>query len=261
MAILNNSTVEVKRVFNATPEKLFKAVGAGVLFSTCGGHDTVKTDFREGGDFSFSCGTEHHCAGKFLQIIPHSLICFTWPDGSNVTIRFTPESAAATQMHLLHENIASADNAKDYDWGWRDGINDFSPRVGKTIVIERQLKGSVEKVFELFAKPEFFTRVGADLQSGSVDFRVGGKYSYKVTGCTDGDFVKGEYTDIIPNRRIAFTWYSLCGAGPTGETLVTIDFKKIDDTTTQVKLTHSGFPNEAVAKEHDGGWTEIFDKM
>ena len=261
MAILNNSTVEVKRVFNTSPEKLFQAIGAGVLFRTCGGGDTVKTDFREGGEFYFACGPEHSCTGKFLQVQPHSLIQFTWPDASTVTIRLTPETSTSTLMHLLHENIASAENAKLYDWGWRDGINDFSPHVGKTIVIERQLNGALEKVFSLIAQPEFFLRVGADLASGSADFRVGGKYSYKVTGCTDGDFVKGEFTDIIPNRRVSFTWHSRCGAGPTGETLVTIDLKKVSDTVTNMKLTHSGFPSEAVAKEHDIGWTEIFEKF
>lgn len=265
MAILNespnNHTVEVKRTFNATPEKLFGAIGAGVLFRTCGGGDTVKVDFREGGTFFFRCGPEHSCEGKFLEITPHSLIRFTWPDGSDVTIRLTPETATATRMHLLHQNIASAENAKDYDWGWRDGINDFSPHVGKTVVVERQLKGPLENVYALFAKPELFLRVGAELSSGSADFRVGGKYSYKVTGCTEGDFVKGEFTDIIPNKRLSFTWHSLCGAGPTGETLVTIDFKKVDEQTTNVKLTHSGFPNEAVAKDHEAGWTEIFEKL
>jgi uncharacterized protein YndB with AHSA1/START domain len=263
MAILNYSTVEVKRVFNTTPEKLFDAIKAGILFSSCGNGKVVNVDFRVGGEFSFSYGStdKEICSGKFLEITPHSIIRISWPDGSDVKIMFKPETATSTQMHLLHENISSTDMAKEFDGGWRDGINEFSPHVGRTVVIERELKGAVEKVYELFAKPEFFLRVGAVLNTGSADFRIGGKYSYDVTGYADGDFVKGEFTDIVPNRHIVFTWSSLCSAGPTGETLVMIDFAKVDDKTTKVKLTHSGFPNEGTAKDHEGGWKDIFEKF
>jgi uncharacterized protein YndB with AHSA1/START domain len=261
MAIKSESTVEVRRKFHASAETIFDAISKGVLLRTCGAKsETIKIDFREGGAWSVVFAPDHPKQGKYLKIEKNKTVAFTWGNDGKVTITLS-EDKSVTQLHLLHEGISSVGHCADIDGGWRDGLNDFTPEVSRTIKITRELNAPIAQVFELCAGPHFFLRTGAVLETGSTDFRIGGKYTYKVAGCTESDFVEGEFTDILPNRRIAFTWNSLCPSGPTGETLVLLDFSKKDENKTIVTLTHTGFPDEGTAKDHEGGWNEIFDKL
>jgi uncharacterized protein YndB with AHSA1/START domain len=67
-------------------------------------------------------------------------------------------------------------------------------------------------------------------------------------------------TEVIPEKKLAFTWKYY---GLAGETLVSFDLKKIDENKTQIRLTHSGvetFPKEDLnlAKEKfQEGWDYI----
>jgi len=263
MAILNNSTVEVKRSFNASAARVYDAIAKGVLLQTCGAKpESIKMDLREGGEWSVIFGKDYPMSGKFLQIVKNEKLVFTWGNDGEVTITLK-EKNGLTEMHLLHVGISSEKAAKDIDWGWRDGINDFSPHVGRTVVVEREFKKPIASVYEIFTKPSFFAQVGVDLGTGRLDFRIGGEYYYDLPESCSGkenDYVSGEFTDIVPNKRIAFTWRTLTEHGPIGETLVMIDFAEKDGGT-HVKLTHTGFPNEATAKSHHGGWSDIFEKL
>jgi uncharacterized protein YndB with AHSA1/START domain len=264
MAILNNSTVEVKRFFNASAKRVYDAIAQGILFETCGAKpESIKMDLREGGEWSVVFGSDYPLSGKFLKMVKNEKLMFTWGIDGQVTITLK-EKNGVTEMNLLHEGITTEAHAKDIDSGWREGINDFSPHVGRTVVVERDFKQPIEKVYAVFAQPAFFSHVGVDMKTGRLDFRIGGEYYYDLPQSCSGkenDYVSGEFTDIVPNHRIAFTWKTLTANGPIGETLVAIDFKKKDDTTTHVRLTHSGFPDEATAQSHQGGWSDIFEKL
>ena len=264
MAILNESTVSVKRSFNAPAKAVFEAISKGVLFRTCGAKpDSIQIDFREGGNWQvdFDC---HLCGGKFVSVVPHSRIAFTWDGESVVTISLT-EAKGITHMHLLHEGIKLDGRVKDIDWGWRDGVNDFTHQITRSLKVQREIDAPLEKVYELCAGPQFFLRVGAIKGEGSADFRVGGRYFFHVTGChkgdEGGDFVEGEFTNIQPNYQVVFTWSTMTQFGPTGETLVSMKFEKQGDEKTLVTLIHSGFPSEDIKKDHEQGWTQIFEEF
>jgi len=250
--ILNSSTVEVTRQFHVPAAKLFEALGAGVLFRTCGADPaTIKVDFREGGAWSVGWKAAHPPVhGKIVSLVKNEKIVFTWGDNGTVTITLK-ENKGVTEMRLLHEGIK--ENVNDFDWGWRDGVNDFTPTQTRTLKVTREFHAPVAKAFTLFASPEFMVRCKADPSTMKWDFKVGGKYSHEKTADCSAKHLEGEFTDIQPEKRIAYTW-------DTGgiHTLVLIDFKANGDRTS-VTLTHAGFPDEETQKGHEQGWNMVLD--
>ncbi len=133
----------------------------------------------------------------------------------------------------------------------------------KRVHITRDFNVPVETLFDVCGSPRFFAWCTAILDEGHMDFRVGGTYDYPSLSCQDieGDFLKGEFKEIVPHRKIVFTWNSMSPAGPTGETLVTLTFTSLGDSTSRLELVHTGFPSVEGAKEHHGGWTEVCNAM
>jgi len=68
----------------------------------------------------------------------------------------------------------------------------------------------------------------------------------------------GEYLELDrPNRRV-FSWISPFS---TDDSKVTIDFSAIDDSMTNVELTHIRFIDEEVRADHEGGWSNILEVL
>jgi len=92
----------------------------------------------------------------------------------------------------------------------------------------------------------------------SVDLRVGGQYRLGMTSPEGKTHVAvGEYREIQPPTRLAFTWDWSDPAERVGETLVTIEFKDAGDNTTEVVLTHERFADAARIASHEHGWTQL----
>ena len=125
------------------------------------------------------------------------------------------------------------------------------------IRVRKTFAAPVVAVYGLCASKDLFDFCGVEVESGSCDVRVGGKYSYKVDA---DDFLSGEFRAIEPQRRLAFTWLTMGLDGPTGETLVTLTFQD-DDGRCKVELEHGGIKHRKTAKAHDEAWVEIFEAM
>ena len=71
----------------------------------------------------------------------------------------------------------------------------------------------------------------------------------------DGSRVVGQFVELVPHRRIVFTygWKDGRMGVPPGSTTVEIDLVETDGVTT-VRLTHHGLP-PAFAPDHERGWT------
>ncbi|MDB5036592.1 MAG: hypothetical protein JWQ35_120, partial [Bacteriovoracaceae bacterium] len=61
----------------------------------------------------------------------------------------------------------------------------------------------------------------------------------------------GIYKKIKRPKKLVFTWNSEFSGG---ETQVTLDFKTVP-TGTELTLTHEGFKNRSIKRNHQGGWT------
>jgi uncharacterized protein YndB with AHSA1/START domain len=67
----------------------------------------------------------------------------------------------------------------------------------------------------------------------------------------------GNYTEIEPPTRLAFTWI---WDGDDTRQLIELEFDETDGATT-VRFTHSGLWDEKAVRSHEGGWGKAFDNL
>ena len=135
---------------------------------------------------------------------------------------------------------------------------------------ERTFDAPREAVFAAWTNPEVLRRWWASepgwrSPSAEVDLRVGGRYRLSM-GEPDGGpvhTVTGEYTEVRPPERLAYTW-AWEGDPPemdgSAGTLVTVEFTE-DDGRTTVIVVHTGFATEQARDMHTGGWGGCLDSL
>jgi uncharacterized protein YndB with AHSA1/START domain len=91
------------------------------------------------------------------------------------------------------------------------------------------------------------------------DPRVGGQFRVKFR-TPDGEEhdVRGIYRDVVPNRRLVFTW--AWRTMPERESLVTVALQSEGEGALLV-LTHEQFFDESARDRHEYGWNAAFDKL
>lgn len=87
--------------------------------------------------------------------------------------------------------------------------------------------------------------------SADVDLRIGGTIRWTHE---NGWVVAGEFREIVPMRRLVFTygWESGGFPVPVGSSVVTIELEA-QGSTTEVRVRHTGLTDE-MAAQHDHGW-------
>jgi uncharacterized protein YndB with AHSA1/START domain len=137
---------------------------------------------------------------------------------------------------------------------------------GHTLPIERTYVAPAERVFEAFTSEEVMRRwwhpaPDWDTPEASVDLRVGGRVRVVMRDPeTDTRYGGGgEYTEIDPPRRLAFTWIWDDDRAQVRQ-LIEIDFEE-DDGVTVVRFTHSDLWSEESVRSHNEGWSAAFDNL
>ena len=144
--------------------------------------------------------------------------------------------------------------------------------VGQELMLELQHRyaASREDVFNAWIDPSVLRRWWAaaptwDTPLAEVDAREGGSYRLSMrTDAGEIHTVSGEFTEVRPPERLAYTW--AWDAGPEAamvgseHTLVVVDFLE-DGTGTLVRLTHSGFANEEIRAMHVDGWEAVLANL
>ncbi len=144
-----------------------------------------------------------------------------------------------------------------------------------TLEIRRTFAAPREKVFAAWTQHEQLEKwMCRDVAAHTVihhrqDIRTGGRYVIEVRDLAKGEVYwgQGEYLEVTPPERVRFTW-KWTKDGPDGENMhpgseqteVTVEFLA-RGTSTELVLTHSGFGDEKMRKEHDGGWNGCFDLL
>ena len=90
-----------------------------------------------------------------------------------------------------------------------------------------------------------------------IDARVGGKFRIVMHGAENTYEMTGEYVEIDPPARIAFTWESNV---TEGESLVTLEFHDRDGET-ELVLTHERLADAETAGNYEKGWTSILERL
>lgn len=124
------------------------------------------------------------------------------------------------------------------------------------IELEVRIAARPETVFSFLNDASRMARwIGAGVE---LEARAGGGLRVDMNG---RDIARGEVVEIVPNRRVVWTW-GWEGEGhpiPPGSTRVEISLTEDGDQTI-VRLTHSGLPADAV-KDHREGWQLFMPRL
>lgn len=145
------------------------------------------------------------------------------------------------------------------------------------VVVERVFNAPVERIWQMWTQPEhlinWYGPQGFSVTVAEMDMRVGGRHLFCMTS-TDGSmkmWLVGEYTEIVPNKRLVYTDSMSDEKGNVlppsafGEsddfptvTVVTVMLEDLNGRTKMV-VTHAGVPaNDDGAS---AGWEQAFTKM
>jgi uncharacterized protein YndB with AHSA1/START domain len=125
------------------------------------------------------------------------------------------------------------------------------------VVVTRRIAASPATVFSFFTDVERWTLwQGID---GEIDARPGGGLQIRMPG---GQVASGQFVEIVPERKLVFTWGWEGDAPPVapGSTTVVIELEA-DEGGTLLRLTHSGLEPPPVAEHHRAGWVRYLERL
>jgi uncharacterized protein YndB with AHSA1/START domain len=131
-----------------------------------------------------------------------------------------------------------------------------------SLTLKRRLNAPPAKIYAAWTDPEKIAKWWGPGQSevleAKLDVRVGGRFFllFRFEGEEHG--VGGEYREVMPDRRLAFTW--AWQTTPERESFVTITLKPDGDGTI-LTLLHEQFYDETAARNHVRGWKGSLDRL
>ena len=131
--------------------------------------------------------------------------------------------------------------------------------------LRRLLSAPRERVFSALTRPEDVARWwGPRLFTTpeiELDLRVGGRYRFTMQP-PDGDrfHVSGEFLEIDPPSRLAYTFRWDEPTPDDRETVVTVTLDHVDDGM-ELTVRQGDFATEQRLELHRGGWTDSLDKL
>jgi uncharacterized protein YndB with AHSA1/START domain len=127
--------------------------------------------------------------------------------------------------------------------------------------LEREFAAPPERVFAAFTDPELLAQWwGPESMTCPVceiDLRVGGRWRTCMRGERD-NWVSGVYREIVPSRRLAFTWAWEENGRRGHETVVEIDFAPAGPGT-RIVLTQREFQSAEARGGHAQGWASTLN--
>lgn len=125
------------------------------------------------------------------------------------------------------------------------------------VVVTRRIAAAPATVFSFFTDVERWTSwQGVD---GEIDASPGGVFRIRMPGA---QVASGEFVELVPDRRIVFTWGWEGDGSPVapGSTTVVIELEP-DEDGTLVRLTHTGLAPPPVAEHHREGWELYLERL
>ncbi len=236
-------TLTIERLFNASPERLWEfwtdPKKFAKWFNPAAGLDLVIHEFdpRPGGRTRFDMpqpdGNQNPQEGIFHSLTPYREIVTGAPDKSFlIKVNFEAVGPKQTRMTVEVTGVPPEYHA-GATVGWNQGFDKLTKLVeagpatapGRTsapkVTIERTFKAPPEKVWAMWTTKEgleqWYAPEGFDVRVRKVDLRVGGGYeivmeatdpevieAVKAAGVAATNVLRGTYTEIAPERRLAF---------------------------------------------------------
>ena len=135
-----------------------------------------------------------------------------------------------------------------------------------SLEIKRFINAPRQRVYQAWTDPaqlkEWWGPKRMQTKTLEFDPRLGGKYRWTlITEEGEEMSVFGEYLELTPGRRIAFTWkWDDDDDWKTHDSIVTIEFSDRDGGT-EVRLIHEKLPSGASRDRHNEGWNSVVDKL
>ena len=125
-------------------------------------------------------------------------------------------------------------------------------------IIEREVRIAAppQTVFGFLTDPRKYVRWKG--RHAQLDPRPGGVFRVDFGDGTD--VARGEFVEVVPYRRVVFTWgWEGSGAVPPGTSVVEIDLEP-SGSGTLLRLIHRGLPVPAIAS-HLEGWDRFLPQL
>ena len=133
----------------------------------------------------------------------------------------------------------------------------------------RIIRAPRSRVYQAWTNPEIMKQwigpANMHCSEARLDVRVGGKYRIQVLPDVPpaddpnrSSSAEGEYTKIVPNELLQFTWIPSWNVGE--QSLVTVTLRDVPDGT-QITILHEKFETETSRNGHNNGWTGSLDKL
>lgn len=141
---------------------------------------------------------------------------------------------------------------------------DDSPagRAGFKLSITRIIHAPCEMVFRAWTEPgqlaQWFSPAEVECRSLTAEVKAGGAFRIHMVSRTGDHVAIGHYREIVPNRRVQFTWQWENYAMP--DSVVTVDFEDLGGKT-RLTLVHEGLPDQEDADQHRHGWNSLVEKF
>jgi uncharacterized protein YndB with AHSA1/START domain len=135
-----------------------------------------------------------------------------------------------------------------------------------SLEIKRFIKAPPIRVYEAWTDPaqlkEWWGPAGVRTRSLSVDARVGGRYRWDLVNQEGEEMsVFGEYRELVPRKKIVFTWqWDDDEVWQNRTSLVTVEFSDRNGGT-EVRLRHEQLPSEESRNRHNEGWNSVLDRL
>ncbi len=94
------------------------------------------------------------------------------------------------------------------------------------------------------------------------DLRDGGTYAFRYTWPGSVFPVSGRFLTVKPEETLIFTWEPHAPDPDAGkETMVSVFFRSLEASLTEVEVRHTLFPDDAMRRRHDEGWCATLDRL
>lgn len=135
-----------------------------------------------------------------------------------------------------------------------------------SLEITRFINAPATRVYEACTDPaqlkEWWGPEGVRTRSLDADPRIGGKYRWDLVNQEGEEMTAfGEYRELVPDKRIVFTWqWADDDVWQNRTSVVTIEFFDRHGGT-ELRLRHEQLPSEESRDRHNQGWNSVLDHL
>lgn len=135
-----------------------------------------------------------------------------------------------------------------------------------SLEIKRFINATPARVYAAWTDPAqlkaWFGPENVRTRSITADVRVGGKYRWDLTS-PEGEEMSafGEYRELLPGRKIVFTWqWEDDKASANRTSVVTVELFEHSGGT-ELRLKHEQLPSGESRDRHNEGWNSLLDRL